>query len=538
MKPGTLPWLLRYELLLMWRSLGKLTRAIVIVVVALGGLYLVGTGALGLHFFFRVRESLTVAETPDGPPMTAIFLWLALAAQLLMWTLSLFQAMKQSIESLFERGDIDLLLSSPMRGEVIFSSRLIAIAATIFASWLPLAIPAIGIGITVGFPQILGTLPTLACMASLSASVGILLVLALVRAIGLKRARVAGQIIASLIGVSFFLGYQAIYWSNIKWFVGEIDPEVAETTATETTESVMQLMTLFTDGGPLNAQNPLLFPARALVFDLPSLLLLIGLSAIAFWLTVKIAYRSFLRSTQQSTHRDTRKRARRTAPARFQPGLVRTLLLKEWRSIWRNPFLVSRTLLQVLYLIPATVLILSGTLNVGPNLSSQIGLISVYFGSSLVAALTGICVNGEEAADLLASAPVSGDRLRVIKLVAAITPVWLLIAPMYVWLIWHGAERWEWVAIAFMGGTISTAAIQLWSAIPLPRADLMKKTASYQVADLWLSVMAIVNLFAWPAAAIGWGASKFWGWPGFAIGALMTLAAYARSKTVGSKLGY
>ncbi|MEO0854866.1 MAG: hypothetical protein AAFY15_15385, partial [Cyanobacteria bacterium J06648_11] len=360
-----------------------------------------------------------------------------------MWTLSLFQAMKQSIEALFERGDLDLLLSSPLRGDVIFSSRLIAIAATIFVSWLPLAIPVVGIGVVVGVPQILAAFPTLICMALLSASTGALLILGLVRLIGVKRARVAGQIIASLIGASFFLLTQAFVWMDDSWLENAAESDVATPIAADTAE---RYLALFADGGILSAQNPLLFPARSLVADVPSLLFFVGLSAIAFWLTVKVAYRSFLNGSQQSVSYATRRRRSHTATMRFQTGIVRTLLLKEWRSIWRNPFLVSRTLLQILYLIPATFLILSGSadLNFGPSLSSRVGLISVFFGSSLVAALTTMCIDGEEAADLLASAPVSGDRLRVVKLVAAIAPVWLLMTPIYGWLISRNADRWEW----------------------------------------------------------------------------------------------
>ncbi|MEO1134535.1 MAG: hypothetical protein AAFX40_17770, partial [Cyanobacteria bacterium J06639_1] len=480
MKPGSLPWLLKYELVLKWRSLAKLTRMLVLVLVGGGILYIAVTSVVGIQLLLQVRDS--IAQGNDIPAvarslMSAIFLWSALAVQILMWTLSLFQAMNLSLEALFQRGDLDLLVSSPIRGEVIFSSRLIIIALTVFASWAPFLVPAIAIGVGVGFPQILGALPTLVCMAILSASTGAILILGLVKLLGVQRARIAGQITASLIGASFFLLTQSLYWFDDSWLESNVDPEALEPIAED---SARRIFLLFSDGGAFSADHPLLFPARSLVFHLPSLILFVGLSAIAFWLTVKIAFRSFLKSTQQSTTRATRKRRNQTTESRFQTGVVRTMLLKEWRSIWRNPFVISRLLLSVLYLIPATILILrssedSSFLNVGGALSSQVGLISVFFGSTLVASLTAICVSAEEAVDLLASAPVSGDRLRTLKLAAAIAPVWLLFTPLYGWLIYQGVERWEWVAIAFVGSTLSTAAIGLWAAAPLPRSDLFRK---------------------------------------------------------------
>ncbi|MEM9155400.1 MAG: hypothetical protein AAGB13_10220 [Cyanobacteria bacterium P01_F01_bin.33] len=538
MKPGSLPWLLKHELLLSWRSLGKLSRVLTVVLVGVGLLYVIGMSALGVQFASDWRNFISGDEIPADvrEVIAAILLWSAFAVLALMWTLSLFQAMKLSIENLFERGDLDLLLSSPLNGEVIFSSRLIAIALSIFASWLPLALPALSIGILIGFPQILGLVPTLLCLALMSASVGILLTLGLVRLLGLKRARVGGQIIASLIGASFFLVSQSIYWFDDGWLGNSVNPETLDPVAEDASQ---QFLALFAAGGLLSADNPLLLVPRALVADGPSLILFVGASAVTMWFTVKIAYRSFLRSTQQATNSARRKRRGRIPIMRFQSGYFRILLLKEWRSIWRNPFLVSRTLLQILYLIPAMVLIVgrSSDVDVGLNTSAQVGLISVFLGSSLVAALTSICVDGEEAPDLLASAPISGDRLRVVKLVAAIAPVWLLLAPMYGWLMVNRAERWEWMAIAFIGATVSAAVIRLWSAVPRPRGDLMRRTTEGG-GDWWMGLLAFVNAFAWPAATFGWSINQFWGWPGVAMSALAVLAAYARSKTVGSKLGY
>ena len=77
-------------------------------------------------------------------PRLAIFTTLALAA---IATLMLSSALKASVMALFERGDLDLLLSSPLSSRSIFTVRLLGVIMSGAALYLFLFGPLVHVGV-------------------------------------------------------------------------------------------------------------------------------------------------------------------------------------------------------------------------------------------------------------------------------------------------------------------------------------------------------------------------------------------------------
>jgi ABC-2 type transport system permease protein len=271
-------------------------------------------------------------------------------------------------------------------------------------------------------------------------------------------------------------------------------------------------------------------------FDVPALLLTFLVSGGLAWLTVETLHRSFLHGTQQSL---TLKRHTTIAPVRFQSGLNRIVLQKEWRIIRRNPYLISQTFLSFIFLIPLLAIVLRNQTVAGlPSLSVAVATALPLMGSSLVSALTVIATSGEEAPDLLRSSPARGDRLRWLKLLAALIPVWLLVLPVFLVLLLRG-DAWFPPLLAFLGATLCTALLRLWNARPISLAGVIKRQKQNASNDLLLVSLESLSIYLW--AGFGYLLTQGnWLGSGWVLGliALVVAIAYLRSRSLGSSLGF
>src|ERR1700722_14873730 len=104
MKPpaaGSALWLLRHELRLQWRTAGKKVNVAVMAAVVLVFLHLV---AFPLAFVVRYLP----------PPATVLIYETVTGAALFAFLMMMSTALVAAVQAIFARGDIDLLLSSPV----------------------------------------------------------------------------------------------------------------------------------------------------------------------------------------------------------------------------------------------------------------------------------------------------------------------------------------------------------------------------------------------------------------------------------------
>ncbi len=505
MNPGSLPWLVRHELRLWWReaSTKGLSKRVILIS---GGFSVLLLGWLWFTLG-TVREVL-----PKVFPSSVGF-WFAVAVWVFAFLFALREAMAQSSTAIFDRGDLDLLIASPMPSKAIFTSRLLGIAISTFLSFSLFVIPYSIAVLLFGFYSLLGIYPALISISLIAASLGMILSLWLTRVLGAKRAR-------------SFVDFLSIVVSSLFVLLSQL-PNLLKIYQLQLPKTLLE--------SPIFLQKSLLwFPARALYSDPSAVCFSLVFSTSLFWFTSEFLNRWFLSSTQQTVVEKTK------APKHFAPfssNLNALLLKKEWKLILRNPYLLSRTFLPILLLIPLILASVGGMRLIA--LGSLLTMGTVLIGSQFATALTIMSVSAEEAPDLLKSSPISGVRIRQFKLLAALIPSWLLVTPLFVFM---GFQKMSVIlpVLVFLGATTCTVILRLWNTRPIPLAQLMgRKRENLPSADIWLSIAEVIANFAWLAVAFFAPTSSwfFSGLPLVVIGVIGT-ASYFRSRAIGTSIGF
>ncbi|HEY2189775.1 MAG TPA: hypothetical protein VGH48_14560, partial [Caldimonas sp.] len=320
--PGSWPWLLRHELRLTWRGLGGKTFRAAFALVAF------------LWLVYHVALALIVAATGWATLSPGLFV----VAGFLVWffcTLMLSQAISLSVGVFFERGDLDLLLASPIAPRNVFLVRGLAVAVSVVAFYALVLAPVANVGLFTGEVALIAIYPALAATALLVTAIGMAMTIALVRLLGARRARIAAQVVGALVGAALFLTTQV---ANL------VAPGRATTWIVGAYRSAR-------NGGWLARDQLLWLPLNALLGDPFALVVLGAVGVGAFAIVVNALARWFLAGTQEAVTAPVRPRGE-ARPVRFRGGLWHNVLVKEWKLIGRDPQVIAQTLLQGIYLLP------------------------------------------------------------------------------------------------------------------------------------------------------------------------------------------
>ena len=468
--PGSIRWLLGHELRLAWYGAainkGGKRRP------GWGSIAVWAVGFIGLHLIaFAMLRAL--GPGGRGDPLLAIPISLVVVV---CSTFMLSSSLRACVLALFERGDLDLLLSSPLPSRSIFAVRLLGIAAATALPYVYLAGPFANVALVLGHPGWLGLYVTIFSCATLMACAGMLLTLGLVRVLGARRTRVVAQVLGAIAGALIFLLSQS---SNFMRHDGNMGPRVME---------MMTHQSLF---GPDSA---LWLPGRAVLGAPLPLLGAVLLAGLAFVLTLARTHRFFVHGLQQAAGMG-RVRARPAGALRFRfrGSLFDTVVIKEWRLIARDPHLIAQVLLQLIYLVPLLFLILRGD-SAGPALGAGLTLLC----SSLTGSLAWIVISAEDAPDLLLSAPAPRRTLQLAKLAAATMPALLLVALPLLWLVVRTPVTGLLVAFTVSAAVLSAGLIVQWTGRPAPRSDF--KTRGKE--NFLCTMLELVSSLCW--GGLGW----------------------------------
>jgi ABC-2 type transport system permease protein len=469
--PGGMLWLLGHELRLAWYGAalntgGKRRPGIASMLAWLAG-------AAMLHFF--AWTALLQLRRSGADPMV-----LAPLATLILLTCATFMlsmALKSCVLALFERGDLDLLLSSPLPSPSIFAVRLLGVAASTAALFLYLFTPFANVALAFGMPGWLGIYVAIGACAILAACAAMLLTLALVRLLGARRTRVLAQVLAAVAGAALFLLAQAY---NL--------------VAHDSGGDFGRTLTAFARNPALGPASVLWLPGRAVLGAPLPLLFLALLAGLAFTLTVARTHRFFVHGLQQAAG-CTRVAARPAgAPAfRFRASLFDTIVIKEWRLIARDPHLISQVLLQLIYLLPLALLVLRNGSAAGAAVGTGLTLLC----ASLTGGLAWIVISAEDAPDLLTASPAPARTIRLAKLAAAAMPPLLLVALPLLWLIVQSPLRGLLTAFTAVAAVFGAALIVLWVGRPAPRSDFKMRGKENFLCTLF----ELLNSLSWGALA-------------------------------------
>lgn len=477
-RPGTAFWLLGHELRLFWRSAltsgargAKKRRGWRLVA---GGLAL----WLALHGGVYLLLRAIGAVTPAAGALPHQFVIVAGAVLLATFLFMLSSALKASVETLFDRGDMDLLLSSPLSSRSIFGVKLAGIAVGISGLYLFFLAPFAHVGLLLGQLRWLAVYPLLFALAALAASAAMLLTLALVRWLGARRTRVVAQVIGAVAGALLFLLSQA---GN---FLSRDDGVAAPSAFAR----------MISAGGTIDAGSLLWLPARAALGEPVELALVAIAGLLAAWGTVGLTHRFFVHGLQQAA--DGRGKAKQGGAIRyrFERSLFETIVVKEWRLIRRDPHLISQVLLQLLYLLPLCFLILSKN---APHIAVTGAGLTMLCGS-LSSSLAWIVLLAEDAPDLLRTSPASAATVRLAKLAAAVAPVLLLAGAPIAWLVLQNPLAGAFTAMTVCGAAANASLITLWTG----RATTRSEFRSRGKRNIVNSLLDVCSLLGW--AALAW----------------------------------
>ncbi len=383
-------------------------------------------------------------------------------------TLMLSQTLAAATQVFFERGDLDLLLASPVPARRVLTVRCLGMAFNACILFLLLATPFILPQGLVGHWRWLMAYPLLLSLALLATAVGLAIAMSLFRLIGPRRTKTLAQVMAAIIGAGFFLIAQARNMLPRKDFDNAVDQ-----------------FSHYARSGPFDQGQPLAWPAQAVMGDAVVTGVLFGASLLIYLFVVRALGGRFAQDAAAAAGVGVSRRKAGSSKVRgFDKGPFGAMLDKELRLIWRDVALLSQVLLRVLYLIPMAAILVN---KAGMHSSFLIpgaaaGL--VFIAGQLTGSLAWITVSAEDATELLASAPAKTGTLRRAKLTAALIPVAFLLAVPLGILTWFDPWKGAVTTLGCVAVCISDGLIAIWFERPGKRSEFRRRRSGSLVGAL------------------------------------------------------
>ena len=420
--------------------------------------------AAGLHLIaYLLLSKFFVDDTPlDLTAMTMISVSVVLS-----FTMILSQAMESVTRAFYARDDLDLILSSPAPSRDMFLVRIAMMGLTSWVMSVLLTAPFLNVAAALDGPGWLAGYLVMLAVSLLATGTAVLMTLALFRTVGAKRTRLIAQITAAVIGAAFLIGLQVvaiISYGSMSRFSLFNDDFVAKYAPSVDSALWLPAHAVTGEGGAL------------LVLVLASLLFFVGTAvtgALQFRRIVVAALGvSDLTRRQKGTYRPFRMRSVESA-----------LMHKEMKLIGRDPWLISQTLMQVLYLLPPAVM-LWVSFGSGTEASVIIAPVVVMAVGQLGGGLAWLTISGEDAPDLISTAPVDASaRLRA-KVKAVLAIVALVVMPLTIAL----ALASIWGAFVTFIGALTAACcailVQLWFRAQANRAMFRRRQVASKASTL------------------------------------------------------
>jgi ABC-2 type transport system permease protein len=473
MTPGTAVWFARHESRLAWRDwLSMITagrrerlRRVVIAIVVF---------AVFMHFV----AYWMVGRYADAPVDTSMLVTIT-ASVLLSWLLMISQAMESMTRAFYARSDLDLILASPVAAQRLFAVRIATVAISVAMMAIPLAAPFIDILVVRGGLRWMGAYGLIVAMGAAAAALAVGFTGALFRIIGPRRTRLVAQVVAAVIGAAFVIGLQVAAILSY---------------GTISRISVLQSSAVLKHAPDLG--SIVWWPARAAMGDW---LAHIGVLAVSFALLIAAIalvsprFGEYAVAAAGAAAVSVSQTRRQSAFKKTSPR--RALRRKEWMLLRRDPWLVSQTFMQMLYLIPPAVL-LWRSFDDGNGAYNLLVPVLVMAAGQLAGGLAWLAISGEDAPDLVATAPVPAGFILRAKVEAVLGVIAVVFAPMVVIL----AMLSPWHALVASGGiviaTTAATAIQLWFRSQAKRSQFRRRQVSSRVAT-----------FTEAFSSIGWAAT-------------------------------
>ena len=484
-QPASMAWLARHEIRLAWRDLlamttaGRRGRE-------RGALILIAIAVVGLHFLAWGMLRGTPRQSPYDQ-------WISVTAMLaLPVSLMVSQAMESVTRAFYSRSDLDLIVSSPASIRRLFAVRVGAIAASTTLLSLLLGAPFINVLAATDHPGWLAAYPVLVAIGGVATVLALSVTIALFRLIGARRTRLAAQIVAALVGASFIIGIQLAAISSMG---------TLSRMAFLKSDAVRAILP--------DAQSVFWYPARAMVGEALPLAAVLIVASLAFAAAIFAYSGGFADKVIAAAGINQSGRARIARQRDFRRQSIRAALRrKEWKLLARDHWLISQTLMQVFYLVPPAFMLWKGFGSSGA-LSAVVVPVLVMAAGQLAGGLAWLAISGEDAPELVATAPVTPGMILRAKIEAVLGALAFMMMPILAVLAWTAPFE---ALICFAGvaaAGVSATMIQLWFRSQAKRSNFRRRQTSSRVATFaeafssifWAGAAALAAFGSWFALA-------------------------------------
>ena len=412
------------------------------------------------------------------PPLDKSTLIVITATIFLAWALMLSQAIESVTRVFYARADLDLIMSSPVRLTNVFSVRIVAIALSVSAMALLLSTPFVDVLVIGGGVRWFAAYGVVAAIGLSATAVAIAVTILLFRLIGPSRTRLVAQIIAAIIGAGFVIALQ-----------------VAAILSYGTLSRFAVLTSDAAAGFAPDVDSIVWWPARAALGDGEALLLLLAGGLFLLGAVMAVFSASFAGTAARVSANATPNRRDARTKAFLSRGFAATGAAAEGIRAAGDPWLVSQTLMQLLYLLPPALLLWRSF----ADSSLAIVLITpviVMAAGQLAGGLAWLTTSGEDAADLVASAPLPASRVIRAKIEVVLIAIGVIFAPLVVALLFASPLQAAVTAVGVIVASASATAIQLWFRVQARRSQFRRRQTSSRLAT-----------FAEAFSSIGWAAT-------------------------------
>ena len=487
MRPATLTWFAGHEWRLVWRdglsmlSAGRRSRGPVLAVVVMAF-------ALLAHLLANFIIA-PVAETGIRPDKMTLVM--VAGGAFISWTLMLSQAIESVTRAFYTRGDLDLILSSPASARRLFAVRMAAIALSTTLLTTVIAGPFINVAAVLDGARWLAGYGVLCAMGAFSTALAVVVTVVLFHILGPKRTRLVAQIVSAVVAAAFVIGVQAAAifasgsFSRLALFRSESFIAVAP-----------------------EADSLVYWPARAAMGDATALAVVLAISLGLLGLVIAVFSASFETHVGVTLDAADQATTRRRPLTEFRAGSTMSALRrKEWALLRRDPWLLSQTLMQIFYLLPPILLL---WLNFGDGAGALLLLVPVLVmaAGQLAGGLAWIAVSGEDAPDLVASAPITAYAIIVAKIQAVLGAVAVVVAPLLAALVVAAPKLAVVAALGIVVSAWSGTMIQFWFRPQSAPGRLRRRRIPSRIATvaealsaiLWAGTAAVAAAGSWLAS--------------------------------------
>jgi ABC-2 type transport system permease protein len=316
------------------------------------------------------------------------------------------------------------------------------------------------------------------------------LTIALFRLVGAKRTRLIAQVVAAVIGGAFVIGLQiaAIFSSG----------------------SISRFAALQSDWMLAHApdtSSAFWWPAHAMLGDRRALAAVVVFGFGLLGLAIALFSRRFGdHALAAAGVSNTVVRQRRWSLAFRRRSAARVLRQKEWTLLVRDPWLISQTLMQILYLLPPAVL-LWVTFRSGSGSYVVLIPVVVMAAGQLAGGLAWLSISGEDAPDMVASAPITASRILRAKIEAVMGMIALVFAPIVAVLAFDSLFAAVVAALGILTAAGAATLIQICFRTQAKRSQFRRRQTSSRIATFaeafssiaWAATSALAAAGSWTA---------------------------------------